>query len=266
MRSLMVSTVAKLPSSSCSGSSSTTGGGQGMAAHAMTLGAMGRRGRSARDGAGPSGQAQTVHLADHGIAGDPAQSAGDLAGRKPLGPEIFQLFDAVVGPVYELVHKGSFPRKPQHIVSLAQISTSLGETGPTLVHNIDRTYALGEPNTKCSLNNELASARFCRRRAVSCKSLQISNHCTHVVPPYTGWQFRTNVVPTRAGLADSSDIPEAKSRAANAMPRVKKLVEQYMAEGMTKAKAETKAYATLRENPKLDWRRKKKVKKMAKKL
>ncbi|MDE2163679.1 MAG: hypothetical protein KGJ53_11000 [Alphaproteobacteria bacterium] len=59
-------------------------------------------------------------------------------------------------------------------------------------------------------------------------------------------------------------FPKPNSRAAKAMPRLKKLVEQYMAEGMTKSAAETKAYETLRHNPKRDWRRKK-AKKVLKK-
>ena len=49
--------------------------------------------------AGAAGQAQAMDLADHGIAGDAAQGAGDLAGRKPFGPEVLQLLDPVVGPV-----------------------------------------------------------------------------------------------------------------------------------------------------------------------
>src|SRR6185369_11524970 len=50
MRSLMVSTVAWLPSSSCSGSSSTTGAAGTWLRTLGTLGAMGRRGRSLREG------------------------------------------------------------------------------------------------------------------------------------------------------------------------------------------------------------------------
>src|SRR6201999_1990548 len=55
--------------------------------------------------AGAAGEAEPVHLADHGIAGDAAQGAGDLAGRQALGPEILELFDAVVGPVQQLGHE-----------------------------------------------------------------------------------------------------------------------------------------------------------------
>ena len=64
------------------------------------LGDIETRGRSARLRAGAAGQAQAVDLADHGIAGDPAKGARDLAGGKPLGPERLELLDAVVGPVH----------------------------------------------------------------------------------------------------------------------------------------------------------------------
>jgi hypothetical protein len=40
-----------------------------------------------------------MHFADDGIAGYPAQNAGDLARREPFGPEILELFDAVIGPI-----------------------------------------------------------------------------------------------------------------------------------------------------------------------
>jgi hypothetical protein len=43
--------------------------------------------------------AQTVHLADHGVAGDPAaQLFGDLARGLALEPELLQRAYAVVGP------------------------------------------------------------------------------------------------------------------------------------------------------------------------
>ena len=102
MRSEMVSTVAKLPSSSCSGSSSTTGAAGTWARSEGALGDMETRGRSAARRAGPARQAQPVDLADHGIAGDPAQGAGDLAGRQAFGPKRLELLNPVVGPVHRV--------------------------------------------------------------------------------------------------------------------------------------------------------------------
>src|SRR3990167_4354934 len=85
------------------------------AARSRSLGRLGRgRGRSGRTRAGgaeagrgarrlrrsgPARQAQTVHLADHGVAGDPAaQLFGDLARGLALEPELLQRAYAVVGP------------------------------------------------------------------------------------------------------------------------------------------------------------------------
>ena len=99
MRSEMVSTVAWLPSSRVSGiflhHRRRPAWVRTAAPWAPWAGAGARPAR----GAGAAGQAQPVHLADHGIAGDPAQGAGDLAGRKPFGPKRLELFDPVVRPV-----------------------------------------------------------------------------------------------------------------------------------------------------------------------
>ena len=51
---------------------------------------------------GAAGQSQPVHLADHGVARDAAQFAGDLAGGKPVRPELLEQFDPLVGPRHEL--------------------------------------------------------------------------------------------------------------------------------------------------------------------
>ena len=51
-------------------------------------------------------QAQTVDLADHGVAGDAAQLLGDLAGRLAFGPHAFQCLDAFVGPGHGLLLGG----------------------------------------------------------------------------------------------------------------------------------------------------------------
>ena len=53
-------------------------------------------------------QAQTMDLADHGIAGHTAQFLGDLAGRLSFGPHAFQRLDALIGPGHGLpfLHRG----------------------------------------------------------------------------------------------------------------------------------------------------------------
>ena len=80
--------------------------------------------------AGPAGQAQTVHLPDHGVAGHPAQNPGDLAGRQALGPERLQLVNAFLRPPHA--------RPPlavaQDIVAMAGRRTSLAKLPPVLVH------------------------------------------------------------------------------------------------------------------------------------
>src|SRR5262245_4113029 len=47
---------------------------------------------------GPARQAKTMHLADHGIARNPAQAGGNLARAQPLGPKFFQQFNPLVSP------------------------------------------------------------------------------------------------------------------------------------------------------------------------
>ena len=55
--------------------------------------------RGGRGGAlGAAGKPQPVNLADHGIPGHISELRGDLAGGKPALPQLFQLFDAIVGP------------------------------------------------------------------------------------------------------------------------------------------------------------------------
>ena len=75
------------------------GGGRHMAADAGDLGGHGHARAFAARGAGAARQAQPVNLADHRIAGDPAQGPGDLAGRETLGPQSLELFDAVIRPI-----------------------------------------------------------------------------------------------------------------------------------------------------------------------
>ena len=53
-------------------------------------------------GGGAARKAEPVHLADHGVAGDAAESAGDLAGAQPFGPELLQQLDAFVGPCHNI--------------------------------------------------------------------------------------------------------------------------------------------------------------------
>src|ERR1051325_3683952 len=43
-----------------------------------------------------------MHLADHGIAGDAAKLAGDLARRKPVGPELLEQLHPFIRPGHEL--------------------------------------------------------------------------------------------------------------------------------------------------------------------
>src|SRR6516164_836100 len=47
---------------------------------------------------GAAGEAQSMHLADEGVAGHISELGSDLAGRKPGLPELLQLFDAIVRP------------------------------------------------------------------------------------------------------------------------------------------------------------------------
>ena len=44
-----------------------------------------------------------MDLSDDGVAGDPAQLAGDLAGAEPFGPKSLQHLDAFVSPAHQLV-------------------------------------------------------------------------------------------------------------------------------------------------------------------
>src|SRR5262249_40351257 len=47
---------------------------------------------------GAAGEAQSMHLADDGVAGHISELGSDLAGRKPGLPELLQLFDAIIRP------------------------------------------------------------------------------------------------------------------------------------------------------------------------
>ena len=49
-------------------------------------------------GANTVRQAEAVHLADDGIAGDAAQFLGDLAGGLTFCPHLFERLDALIGP------------------------------------------------------------------------------------------------------------------------------------------------------------------------
>src|SRR5262245_43083760 len=54
-------------------------------------------------GGGATRQAQPMHLADHGIAGNAAETARNLAGAEAVGPQFFQEFDAFLVPGHALV-------------------------------------------------------------------------------------------------------------------------------------------------------------------
>src|SRR6185295_7028864 len=54
-------------------------------------------------GGGATRQAQAMHLADHGIAGDAAETPRNLAGAEAVGPQLFQEFDAFIVPGHALV-------------------------------------------------------------------------------------------------------------------------------------------------------------------
>jgi hypothetical protein len=60
-------------------------------------------GGCARHRLGAAGQAQPVDLADHGIPGDAAEFAGDLAGAQACGPQLLEKLYTLIGPV----HRGS---------------------------------------------------------------------------------------------------------------------------------------------------------------
>ena len=60
-----------------------------------------RAGRAGRRRFGAAGQAEAMNLADHGVAGDAPQFPRDLAGGKPVRPELFEQFDPLVGPSHE---------------------------------------------------------------------------------------------------------------------------------------------------------------------
>ena len=61
--------------------------------------------------AGACLQAQAVRLADHGIAADPAQFIGDLAGGCTAFPHLGQLFDPFFGPAHDLLSCAAARRK-----------------------------------------------------------------------------------------------------------------------------------------------------------
>jgi len=66
-----------------------------------------------------------VHLADHGIAADTAELAGNLARAEALGPQFSEKFDALVSPVHgttlscerrpESIHDPAIAGGPYHI-------------------------------------------------------------------------------------------------------------------------------------------------------
>ncbi len=100
-----------------------------------------------------SGKAEAVNLADHRVAGDAAELAGDLAGGKAVLPELLQQFDAFVGPghVFSLgpcprrirlrSRNASRPRQTQNLDwKLARRTTSRAFRG--------RTYSRPESPTR----------------------------------------------------------------------------------------------------------------------
>src|SRR5262249_3398211 len=78
------------------------------------LGRHGKPGPLAARGRGAARKTQPMHLADHRVAGDAAQRAGNLAGRQPFGPKVLELLDAVVGPI-QLRHLAVLPRSNHKI-------------------------------------------------------------------------------------------------------------------------------------------------------
>src|SRR5579871_1365545 len=57
------------------------------------------RSRHARRGAlGAAREPKTMHLADHGIAGDAAKLCGDLTRGQSVAPHLLQALDALIGP------------------------------------------------------------------------------------------------------------------------------------------------------------------------
>ncbi len=103
-----------------------------MAADAGDLGGHGQAGAFATRGAGAARQAQPVDLADHRVAGDPAQSPGDLAGREALGPP------------------GREPSTPWSLdtVSPWPRRTSIASRSQALVHMIPRNCAVEKPKPR----------------------------------------------------------------------------------------------------------------------
>src|SRR5712671_1074677 len=102
--------------------------------HGIFLDDLRRRGRDMRDGSpcngasrplgsrrtGASGKAKTVDFADDRVARDAAQDAGDLACRKPFGPERLQLLNPLVRPA----HNAPPGLNPQNIVPGERSNTS----------------------------------------------------------------------------------------------------------------------------------------------
>ncbi len=81
--------------------------GRGRPGRGFSLGRLGRGSSSfllvRLDRAGPGLQSQTVGLADHGIAADPAEFVRDLAGGGAAFPHLGQLFDPFVGPAHRSI-------------------------------------------------------------------------------------------------------------------------------------------------------------------
>jgi hypothetical protein len=78
-----------------------------------------------------SGKAKAVDFANDGIARDAAQDAGDLACRKPFGPERLQLLNPFVRPA----HIAPPGLSLQNIVPGERLNTRYEVYPPYLVHN-----------------------------------------------------------------------------------------------------------------------------------
>src|SRR5580692_6516432 len=71
-------------------------------AHHRRRARLARPRRAGRRALGAAGQAETVYLADHGVARDAAELGGDLACRKAIRPEFLEQFDPLVSPRHAL--------------------------------------------------------------------------------------------------------------------------------------------------------------------
>ena len=80
---------------------------------------------------GASGKAEPVDFADDRVARDAAQDTGDLACRKPFGPERLQLLDPFVRPAH-IAPPGFYL---QNIVPEEALNTRYEVRPPHLVHS-----------------------------------------------------------------------------------------------------------------------------------